>query len=72
MIDRTWWIWQTQNLPYSLTAASGTLTLGNVPPSANATLDNPVDLGLNGAPVKLGSLLNTLGGLGREFCYTYV
>ncbi|KAH7348468.1 hypothetical protein BKA65DRAFT_261082 [Rhexocercosporidium sp. MPI-PUGE-AT-0058] len=72
MIDRVWWIWQTQNLPARLKAVSGTITFANEPPSRNATLNDDVDLGLIAPPVKLGSLLNTMGGLGGEFCYIYV
>jgi tyrosinase len=72
MIDRVWWIWQTQDLKSRLTAVSGTLTLGNVPPSRNATLDDDVDLGYIAPAVKLGSLLDTMGGLDGEFCYIYV
>jgi len=68
-IDRVWWIWQTLNLPYSLSAVSGTITIQNTPPSRNATLDDLVDLGLNAPPVELGSLLDTLDG---DFCYIYV
>lgn len=71
-IDRTWWIWQLQDLEKRLSAVSGTITLGNVPPSRNATLDDDVDLGYIAPAVKLGSLLNTMGGLGGEFCYIYV
>ncbi len=72
MIDRTWWIWQLQDLSKRLSAVSGTITIGNVPPSRNATLDDDVDLGYIAPAVKLGSLLDTLGGLGGEFCYIYV
>lgn len=72
MIDRVWWIWQTQNLSARLKAVSGTITLFNDPPSRNATLDDDVDLGIVAPAVKLGSLLDTMGGLGGEFCYVYV
>lgn len=72
MIDRVWWIWQTQNLAARLKAVSGTITLFNDPPSRNATLKDDVDLGIVAPAVKLGSLLDTMGGLGGEFCYVYV
>ena len=68
-IDRVWWIWQMHNLPQSLNAVSGTLTIFNQPPSRNTTLDDEQDLGLNGGPVKLGNLLDTMSG---PFCYIYV
>ncbi|KAH7412780.1 hypothetical protein BKA64DRAFT_337575 [Cadophora sp. MPI-SDFR-AT-0126] len=72
MIDRVWWIWQTQNLSARLKAVSGTITLFNEPPSRNTTLNDDVDLGIVAPAVKLGSLLDTMGGLGGEFCYIYV
>ncbi|CZT48785.1 related to monophenol monooxygenase (tyrosinase) [Rhynchosporium secalis] len=72
MIDRVWWIWQTQNLAVRLKAVSGTITFFNDPPSRNATLNDNVDLGLLAPPVKLGSLLDTMGGLNGAFCYIYV
>ncbi|KAL2064242.1 hypothetical protein VTL71DRAFT_4736 [Oculimacula yallundae] len=72
MIDRVWWIWQTQNLAERLKAVSLTHTAYNKPPSANMTLDDDVNLGLIAPPVKLGSLLDTMGGLNGAFCYIYV
>lgn len=72
MIDRTWWIWQLQDLGKRLSAVSGTITIENTPPSRNATLDDDVDLGVLAPAVKLGSLLDTMGGLDGEFCYIYV
>jgi len=74
MIDRTWWVWQMQNLSYSLSAVSGTLTIFNTPPSRNATLDDDIDLGYvrPGETKKLGDLLDTMGGNDGQFCYIYV
>ncbi|PBP21500.1 hypothetical protein BUE80_DR007716 [Diplocarpon rosae] len=72
MVDRVWWIWQIQDLPTRLKAVSGTITLKNDPPSRNTTLDDDVGLGLIAPPVKLESLLDTMGGLDGNFCYIYV
>ncbi|EPE34212.1 Di-copper centre-containing [Glarea lozoyensis ATCC 20868] len=72
MIDRVYWLWQLQDLSTRLNEVAGTITLGNVPPSRNGTVDDVVGLGVNAKGVRLGELLNTMGGLGREFCYVYV
>ncbi|KAL5324833.1 hypothetical protein ACEPPN_005952 [Leptodophora sp. 'Broadleaf-Isolate-01'] len=69
MIDRTFWIWQTLNLPRSLTDIAGTLTIFNNPPSANATLLDLQNLGPLAGSIPLGDLLNTLSG---PFCYIYL
>ncbi|PQE09195.1 tyrosinase central domain-containing protein [Rutstroemia sp. NJR-2017a BBW] len=60
MIDRVWWIWQIQDWEKRQNAVSGTITLGNVPPSRNTTLEDLQDIGFNAGPVKLGDLMNTL------------
>ncbi|KAI9641430.1 hypothetical protein NHQ30_010237 [Ciborinia camelliae] len=53
-------------------AISGTITLGNVPPSRNTTLEDLQDIGYNAGPVPLKDLMSTLGGLNGEMCYIYV
>ncbi|KAK1973441.1 tyrosinase central domain-containing protein [Colletotrichum cereale] len=68
MIDRTWWIWQMQDLDTRLTAVSGTtgpLGVGG----ENGTLDDDIDLSVNAPKVRLGDLLDTMNG---PFCYVYV
>ncbi|KAM3151094.1 Tyrosinase-like protein orsC [Botrytis cinerea] len=72
MIDRVWWIWQLQDLAKRQDAVSGTITLNNVPPSRNTTLEDLQDIGYNAGPVPLQDLMNTLGGLNGELCYIYV
>lgn len=72
MIDRVWWIWQTQDLANRQNAISGTMTMGNSPPSRNTTLEDLQDIGFNAGSVPLGDLMTTLGGLNGEFCYIYV
>ncbi|KAF4629654.1 hypothetical protein G7Y89_g8491 [Cudoniella acicularis] len=44
-IDRLWFIWQGQDLKTRQNVISGTTTMGNNPPSANATLDFKIDVG---------------------------
>jgi tyrosinase len=71
-IDRTWWLWQGQDLKNRLNAIAGTITMGNNPASRNGQLSDVQDFAwLGGAPT-LGSLLTTMGGNGGEFCYLYV
>lgn len=36
------------------------------------TVNDDVDLGWTAPKVKLGDLLNTMGGNGGKFCYIYV
>lgn len=72
MIDRVWWIWQLQDLAKRQDAVSGTITLNNVPPSRNTTLEDLQDIGYNAGPVPLQDLMHTLGGLNGELCYIYV
>ncbi|OBR09910.1 Tyrosinase central domain-containing protein [Colletotrichum higginsianum IMI 349063] len=67
MIDRTWWIWQMQDLNTRLKAVSGTIAPMGV--GVNGTLDDDVDLSVNAPKVKLGDLLDTMNG---PFCYIYV
>lgn len=68
-IDRTWWIWQNQDLKTRQNALAGTNTLFNFPPSANTTLDDVLDLGVLAPEIKIADAMSTLG---ERFCYTYV
>ncbi|KAL0779320.1 hypothetical protein CaCOL14_003804 [Colletotrichum acutatum] len=47
----------------------GTRTLQNNPPSANATLDDLIDINPIGGSAKLRDLMSTVGG--SPFCYVY-
>lgn len=69
MIDRVFWIWQNQDPKNRLDVVSGTLTINNVPPTRNATLEDEVNLGVLAPPVRLRDLLDTTGG---PFCYIYL
>ncbi|KAH8681383.1 tyrosinase [Xylariales sp. PMI_506] len=67
-IDRTWWIWQNQQPVERAFAIAGTLTIGNVPPSANSTIEDSIDLGYNADGVAIKEVVSTVGGL---LCYVY-
>ena len=70
MIDRTWWIWQMLDPSKRKDQISGTDTFLNVPPSANTTLDTPIDLGYAAGPsVTMRDLMSTIEG---PFCYIYL
>lgn len=68
-IDRTWWIWQNQDLPARLSAIGGTITMLNSPPSRNGTLQDYIDLGVNAPPIQIETVMNTLAG---PLCYIYI
>ncbi|RYP25699.1 hypothetical protein DL768_011394 [Monosporascus sp. mg162] len=67
MIDRIWWIWQMQDLSTRLTAVGGRTSRGRP-----GSLNEDIDIGVLGDSVKLGKLLNTMGGKGGDFCYIYL
>lgn len=68
MVDRLYWMWQALHPTHAKTI-SGTITLGNNPPSRNATLDDIIDLPFLGVkPSTIGSLMDTLDG---PYCYVY-
>ena len=67
-IDRTWWIWQNQDLATRQNAIAGTNTLFNFPPSASTTLDDLLDLGVLAPKMKIADAMSTRSD---QFCYTY-
>ncbi|KAH7067131.1 hypothetical protein FB567DRAFT_256894 [Paraphoma chrysanthemicola] len=70
MIDRVYWTWQNQDLEKRLYALGGTVTLNNMPPSRNTTLDDEIDLGFVGVgKVRIRDVSSTLAG---PLCYVYV
>jgi tyrosinase len=69
MVDRVYWLWQALH-PFQADTIGGTITLLNNPPSRATSKDDVLDLGVNAQPVKIGSVLNTLGG--SPLCYIYV
>ncbi|KAL2181126.1 uncharacterized protein P884DRAFT_312111 [Thermothelomyces heterothallicus CBS 202.75] len=68
MIDRVWWIWQTQDLPGRLSEVAGSVA-GSSRPGSGKDL---VNLGVNAPAVAIENLLNTVGGLDGKMCYIYL
>ncbi|KAF4617957.1 hypothetical protein G7Y89_g15025 [Cudoniella acicularis] len=68
-IDRTWWIWQNQDIANRQNAISGTITLNNSPPSRNGTLNDTISLGVNAQDKEIWQLMSTIDG---PFCYIYI
>ncbi|KAH8592146.1 hypothetical protein B0O99DRAFT_654051 [Bisporella sp. PMI_857] len=73
MIDRTWWIWQNLRPLERLFVIGGTRTMRNVPPSANATLEDIIDLQYitpSGGPTS--AIKNHISTVAGPYCYVYV
>jgi len=68
-IDRTWWIWQNQDLSARQNAIAGTITLDNQPPSRNGVLTDILNMGVNAPTVQIKDVMSTLAG---PLCYIYV
>ncbi|PMD35222.1 Di-copper centre-containing protein, partial [Hyaloscypha variabilis F] len=68
-IDRTWWIWQNQDLADRQNAISGTITLNNDPPSRNGTLEDWLEMGILGTGTEIKNVMFSTGG---PLCYIYV
>ncbi len=70
MIDRTWSIWQTQNLTSRTTViAGGTSMMGFG--SKLQSLDDVVDLGVVGPGMKTYKIRDLTSTVDGPFCYTY-
>jgi tyrosinase len=73
MIDRTFWIWQNQDLKQRKKEVADTITFLNSLPSRNGTLEDILTLGpmfQDTFPnITLASALSTIGG--GPFCYIY-
>ncbi|KAF6791402.1 FAD-binding domain-containing protein [Colletotrichum sojae] len=69
MVDRVYWLWQTLH-PWNAFEIAGTMTIGNNPPSRNATVEDELIMGVNGETRKIKELLNTIGG--TPLCYVYL
>ena len=67
-IDRVYWIWQMLDFP-NRQGVFGTNTFMNIPPSANTTVEDYIDLGVLAPRVKIKDLMNTVGG--APLCYIY-
>lgn len=68
-IDRTWWIWQNQDLKTRQNAIGGSIYLFNDPPLPLGTLNDRLEMGACGKSATIGEVMNTQG----EFmCYIYL
>jgi tyrosinase len=70
-IDRVYSLWQNLDLskrPYRQSALWGTRTFIDSPPSDNGTLDDLLDLGPLGPPLKIRDAMSTVSG---PFCSRY-
>ena len=70
-IDRVWWLWQAQKLEARLKDVAKTMTMNDMPPSRNGTLDDVNNMGVLGGDVLTRDLMSTLGGMGGKLCYIY-
>jgi tyrosinase len=61
MVDRIWWIWQMQDPENRMNV------LPETPPK-----DDVVDLNWTAKKANTWDLLDSIGGMGGEFCYIYV
>ncbi|KAH8901110.1 Di-copper centre-containing protein [Thozetella sp. PMI_491] len=71
-IDRTWWIWQNQDPEERTSAIAGTITFLNEPASRDGTLQDLLDIGLNGDALEMALAMSSVGTTGGPFCYVYV
>ena len=69
MMDRLYWIWQALH-PAEAGRVNGTVTFRNNPPSREGTVDDFLDMGKLGPAVRIGDVLDTLGG--TPLCYVYL
>ncbi|KDN71871.1 hypothetical protein CSUB01_10977 [Colletotrichum sublineola] len=68
MVDRVYWLWQALHRQEAFKIA-GTITILNLPPSRDATIEDVIEMGVltQNRPIK--DLLNTLGS--SPLCYVY-
>ncbi|TID22477.1 Di-copper centre-containing protein [Venturia nashicola] len=67
-VDRTWWTWQNLEPETRPWEVGLTWTRNNQPPSRSGSLDDALDMGVNGREYRVRDLVNTLSG---PFCYIY-
>ncbi|KAI0476824.1 Di-copper centre-containing protein [Xylaria cf. heliscus] len=68
MVDRVYWLWQALH-PALAKTIGGTLTLFNIPPSRDTSVNDVINLGVNAPSLKIADLQDTLG---PELCYIYI
>jgi tyrosinase len=69
MVDRVYWIWQALH-PKQAKDIAGTLTVSNNPPSRDALVTDPLNMGVNAPEITIADALDTLGG--SPLCYVYL
>ena len=67
-VDRLWTIWQGLDYTNRQNALSGTVTISNQPPSANATLDTILIMGAAGGNLPIKEVMSTISD---GMCYIY-
>lgn len=70
-IDRVWWLWQLQKLELRLKDLAKTMTMSDMPPTRNGTLDDMNNLGVLAGDVETRALMSTMGGMDGKLCYIY-
>ncbi|KAH7308410.1 hypothetical protein B0I35DRAFT_453722 [Stachybotrys elegans] len=68
MIDKVFWMWQVLH-PAESRKVAGTLTLQNNPPLGNATIYDPLIMGVNADTRMIHELMGTMDG--TSLCYIY-
>ncbi|KAF2026530.1 Di-copper centre-containing protein [Setomelanomma holmii] len=68
LVNRVYWMWQALHPDLARTIA-GTRTIRNTPPSPNATIHDPLDVGVLGEHLPIEDVLDTLGD--TPLCYIY-
>jgi len=69
-VDRIYWIWQQLDFANRENDIWGTHTMLDMPPSANVTIDDVLDMGHLNEQVAIRDVMNTLSG--TPLCYVYV
>lgn len=69
MIDRVYWIWQALHLN-QMNTINGTITFRNTPPSREARIDDPLNVGILGEHLPIQDMFDTMSG--SPLCYIYL
>lgn len=73
MADRVWWIWQNLKPVERTFQIAGTRTMANIPPSANATIEDILNLGVvTPANAPASALKHNLSTVAGPYCYIYL
>lgn len=69
MIDRVYWMWQALHWN-KYNTINGTITFRNTPPSREALVTDPLDVGVLAPHLPIKDMFDTLGG--SPLCYIYL